>query len=48
VKLDLARLGLGDDATAADFETGDPVKRVGAGRWELTVPKHDLRIIAVR
>ena len=48
VKLDLAKLGLGDKVTAANFETGDAVKRVGPGEFELTIPKHDFRILIVK
>ena len=48
VKLDLKKLGLDDKATAVNFETGKPVKRIGAGEFEINVPKHDFRIIIVK
>ena len=45
--LDLEVLGVGGDAEAVNVETGDPVKRVAPGRYDLPLPRHDFRVIRI-
>ena len=45
--LDLAPLGLPDDAEAADVETGERLERIGPGRFRLRLPTHDFRLVRV-
>ncbi|MDD5704395.1 MAG: DUF6067 family protein [Kiritimatiellae bacterium] len=47
VKLDLAKLGLDQDVAAVNFESGESVKRIAPGEFEVQIPKHDFRIITV-
>ena len=44
VKLDLAALGLGAEAKAADFETGQAIEKVGPGEFKFQLKKHDFKI----
>jgi hypothetical protein len=44
VKLDLAALGLGAEAKATDFETGQAIEKVGPGEFKFQLKKHDFKI----
>jgi hypothetical protein len=45
VTVDGAKLGLGAETRAVNGETGQPVQRLGPGRFVLPIRKHDFQII---
>lgn len=45
--LDTRLLGLPENATAVNAETGEPVERTAPGQFTLTLPRHDFRLIAL-
>lgn len=45
--LDLAALGVPADAVARNAETGEPIERTAGGRFKLSLPRHDFRLIEV-
>ena len=47
MNLDLHALGLPAEATAVNAETGAPITRTAPGKFRLTLPRHDFRLIAV-
>ena len=48
VRLDLEKLRLDSRVAATNFETGEAIKRVGPGEFEIDIPKHDLRAMVVK
>jgi hypothetical protein len=48
MKLDLASLGLKQDAAATDFETGAAIQRTAAGTYAFAIKKHDFKILRVQ
>jgi hypothetical protein len=47
VSLDRKVLGLSDDVTAVNVETGESVERTGPGQFKLLLPRHDFRVLRV-
>jgi len=47
VDLNMKALSLKPSATAVDFETGDAVPLVGAGRFKISLAKHDFQILKI-
>ena len=47
LELDGKSLALPDNAIAVDAETGAGLQRLGPGRFKLTLPRHDFRLILV-
>jgi hypothetical protein len=45
--LDLKRLGLSEEVVAANVETGQRLERLGPGRFKLTLPRHDFRLVRI-
>ena len=43
----LAALGVPADAVARNAETGEPIERTAGGRFKLSLPRHDFRLIEV-
>jgi len=47
VSLDKKVLGLSDDVTAVNVETGELVERTAPGQFKLLLPRHDFRVLRV-
>jgi len=47
LSLDLAALGVPADAVARNAEIGEPIERTAEGRFKLSLPRHDFRLIEV-
>jgi len=48
VKVDLKSLGLGQNAEATDFETGEAIRRTAPGVFAFDLKKHNFRILRIR
>jgi hypothetical protein len=47
LELDRKTLGLPDDAVATDLEGKKALERLGPGRFKLSIPRHDFRVVRV-
>ena len=47
ITLDLSKLGLSAETQAINGETGQPVQRLGPGRFVVPIQKHDFQLILV-